>query len=148
MKIRCSTLFDITKTNVRRHNIVGADSTEVLKQRNQQSNFETIIQVISLRSQPENITDPVMESVSIKNSEWGKSYQSKNTRVPCWSFMFTVQHKSVFTNGDGIFDGLLADCQDVPMITRLDEWKELQSILDTTVEYRNINFERLEDDEL
>jgi hypothetical protein len=148
MKVKCITLFDITRTNVRRHKIVGDDVSDLIKQRNQQCNFETVLQIISLRSQPENITDPIVEETSTKNSGWGKKYQYKNLKISSWSFTFTVQHKSVFTNGENVFDGLLADCQDVPMIIKLDEWDQLGPVLDTSAEYKNINFERIEDDDL
>ena len=66
-KIRCYTLFNITKTGItnrRNSSKLGPDKDkEWEKLRNTQCNFDTLIQVISLRSQPENITDPVQEIV-------------------------------------------------------------------------------------
>lgn len=137
MKIKCMTLFDITKTGVsnRRHNLTN--SAEDHKKRNQQSNFETLLQIISLRCQPENISDPVVTETS--KNVWGTSYKAKKVRT--WSFTFTVDVASIYKfDGDDI-GHLKSDCMGVPMILGLDESPGLEPILSYNRETKNIHFE-------
>jgi len=70
LKIRCYTLFDISKTGVTNRRNSNNPDPKWQKQRNTQCNFDTILQVASLRSQPENITDPVESLVTF--SEFDK----------------------------------------------------------------------------
>lgn len=143
MKIRCITLFDITKTDVnsRRPSSVLDDPVIYNKRRNQQINFETILQIINMRSQPEDITTPVKIMETLKNSTiWGTTYKSKEL-IPCWAFMFTISHDGVFNDGNSELGSLFKDCDGVPMITHLDEWPKLEAKLSVTVEYKNIHFE-------
>jgi hypothetical protein len=107
----------------------------------QQANFETVLQVISLRSQPENITETTISQTRFRpDSEWGTAYRSRNN-VKCWQFEFTVAHTKVFAREDNELGALLADCQNVPMIKDLDEWASIANTLDVTPELRNIIFE-------
>lgn len=143
MRIRCITLFDITKTDVNsRRSTNGIDDTIAYnKRRNQQINFETILQIINMRSQPEDITTPVKIIDSFKNSSiWGKKYKSKEN-ISCWAFMFTITHNSVFNDGISELGNLFKDCDGVPMITKLEEWANLETKLNTSAEYKNIHFE-------
>ena len=141
MKIRCITLFDITKTNVsnRRRDLELDNSMS--KQRSQQSNFETLLQVISLRSQPEDITDPekILLNLSLDN-RWGKKYKSKG-KIPAWSFSFTVNATAVFATNENKLGHLLSDCNGVPMIVKLDEWEHVHSVLTTEGDHCNVCFE-------
>lgn len=138
MKILCRTLFDITKTNVsNRRKLMDVPSPEFTKQRNQQSNFETILQIISLRSQPENITSPEIEKTNLEN--WGTGY--KNQDSYSWVFTFEIVHNAVFNNGSNELGNLYSDCEGVPMILGLDEFKELQNTINTTGPFTNIKFE-------
>ena len=59
-RITCYTLFDITQTGVlnRSRPSVDQDMTDWTCKRNTQANFDTILQVISLRSQPESLSIP------------------------------------------------------------------------------------------
>jgi hypothetical protein len=143
MKIRCRTLFDITQTNVssRRGLLESNVDPAFQKQRLQQANFETVIQVISLRSQPENISEIRTTTTNFKpESGWGSAYRSKKP-VKCWEFEFTVNQTKVFARDDDELGNLLQDCQNVPMIKDLDEWRSIATMLDTTPELRNIMFE-------
>ena len=65
IKIACYTLFDITQTGVlnRSKPAVDMDPEVWIYKRNTQCNFDTILQVISLRSQPEVIDLPVKKMV-------------------------------------------------------------------------------------
>lgn len=125
MIVLCRTLFDITKTNVsNRRKTMDIVSSEIIKQRNQQSNYETVIQVISLRALPENISEPKVTKMVDKN-------------VNCWEFQFEVLQNSVFNDGDNELGNLYTDCNGVPMIVGLDESKNLTPILNKD----NIYFE-------
>ena len=144
MKIQCHTLFDITKTNVnsRRTGQESATNNSILnKQRSQQSNFETILQIIGMRSQPEDITDPEksMESLG-KNARWGTNYTNK-MKVPVWRFTFVVEQPSVFHDGESELGNLIKDSHGIPIVTGLEEWSKLDKTIDVSNELRNIYFE-------
>lgn len=127
MKIRCVTEFDITATGVRstlnKNRIPFQDAAGTLindeaawnRSRNQQRNWETLTQIISLRTSPIDITVP--ENIN----EAGKK---------SWSFEFEIeQPDGLALNGDPL-GALDADCRDVPMITGLDETPGQQSVLE------------------
>lgn len=143
MKIRCITLFDITKTNIsNRRKLLDHNSDPNLdKERNQQSNFETILQVISMRSQPEDITDPVKKTA--EKPVWGSKIKIKQSMF--WQFEFSVSQSAVFTDNGNVLGKLISDCEGVPMISNLDEMKNLGRTLSTTTEYRNIHFEVIDE---
>ena len=133
MILLCRTLFDITKTNVsNRRKTMDMITSEIIKQRNQQSNYETIIQIISLRSLPENISEPKIIQTNLRT--FGIS---TNCDVKCWEFEFEVLQNSVFSDGSNELAKLYHDCLDVPMIIGLEEMKDLTPALS----YNNIYFE-------
>lgn len=143
MKIRCRTLFDITNTNQsnRRGLLENEPDRDAVKQRMQQANFETILQIVSMRSQPENITTPVLVSTKFgADSPWGSAYRSKKP-VNSWEFEFTVNYKQVFANEHDKLGALLQDCRGVPMIKDLTEWHSIETTLNVSPELRNIIFE-------
>lgn len=148
MKIKCITLFDITRTNVnsKRLTTTEIDVITYNKQRAQQSNFETILQVISMRSQPEDITDPVKEHIKFsKNNIWGSEYKNKKSLIPVWAFNFTVNHDEVFENNISKLGNLFDDCNGVPMIVNLEEWTGMEAQLNTSLQLKNIHFEVIND---
>jgi hypothetical protein len=146
MKIICRTLFDITRTDVTsRRNRLETDSSNQ-RERLQQSNFDTIIQVISMRIQPEDISYPEKTMISLKNSEWGTKFTSKS-KIPMWQFEFTVSNIDVFNDGITQLGHLQRDCLDVPMITNLDEWGGTGTNLHMDSLARNIVFEVVHDEE-
>ncbi len=113
-QIQCRTLFDITATGVRSHyresripfiDDVGQHITDLTtwnRARNQQRNWETINQIISLRCLPERIGIP-------RHSEQG------------WLFEFEVPNiASVERDGDDV-GWLRHDATDIPMIIGLGE---------------------------
>lgn len=110
--IKIRTQFDITHTNVVRNLKAGLLPTKIngrmieteeeyARCRKQQSNWETLLQVISLRTQPLNI----------------KSYRSDNE----WVIEFDVEADDVFRHNADQLGLLKADCENVPMITGLNE---------------------------
>lgn len=113
-KIICETYFDITQTGVKAHFNAGripftdADGTLVdthqawERSRNQQRNWETFNQIISLRTLPSAITCPIQ----VGNK---------------WQFSFEVDDIVMVTNGDNPVGVLTMDAANVPMITELNE---------------------------
>lgn len=142
LKIRCHTLFDITRTGVtNRRNSINPDP-QWQQQRNMQCNFDTILQVASLRSQPENITDPIESFITFSEfDKFGFLFETEVEPQSCWTFEFTVNFHSVFDDGINEFGCLYADCDGVPMIIIGTEWKKLPTFLDSSTELRNIYFE-------
>lgn len=147
MRIICHTLYDITKTGVNsRKSTIGVDAAQLERQRSQQSNFETILQIISMRSQPEDITVPVKRPYQSVDVDWGYLYEqqmqsdAEKNPIYAWSFSFTVNHAAVFNNGIDELGNLNNDCHGVPIITRLEEWPRLSNMLSTDNELRNIYF--------
>jgi hypothetical protein len=142
MKIKCYTLFDITQTNVsnRRRGLEQTVDPDTEHKRRQQRNLETILQVLSLRSQPEDITEPVIDKLA-KDTKFKNPKFSKDTKV--WSFTFTVSTSAVYKKDEIQLGSLLEDCQSVPMITGLDEnARPLFAHLDTEA---NIHFEVIDE---
>ena len=118
IQIECRTRFDITATgirsNYRSHQIPcqddnGQEISDLVtwtRARNQQRNWDTINQIISLRSLPENISQPK------------KSHENNNTY---WKFSFDIMDPAAVGTMDDPVALLVADCRDVPMISGLDE---------------------------
>jgi len=143
-RITCYTLFDITQTGVlnRSRPNNGQEFNIWSHQRNTQANLDTILQVISLRSQPELVSAPVKTEIRFDEFEnFGFLFQQvENETYPCWKFVFDIQHHSVFNNGISELGSLYDDCHGVPMILCGTEWNKLPAFLDTSDELRNIYF--------
>jgi hypothetical protein len=135
--IQCATLFDITETGVRNHTAnarlpfqdqAGQDvDTEQawVRSRNQQRNWETVNQILALRTLPENISTPVIES---------------GDRGQTWQFEFDIPDLSAVSEGDAALSLLLQDCEAVPMIIGLTETADLEPALRTRKFDANIWF--------
>lgn len=140
-RIRCFTLFNITQTGVvNRSKPSESDDGNWLYKRNTQCNFDTILQVISLRSQPEVVSKPeVIEAINY--DYFGFLYKKEIDK--CWKFDFEVQHSSVFEDEVSTLGFLYKDCDKVPMILFDTQSLMIPSTLDITSELRNIYFEVL-----
>ena len=138
MKIQCRTLFDCSRTGVTGHfrsaqlpfddqtgkTITDQDDWNFA--RNQQRNWETILQMISLRAQPINIEQPsVADSV--------------------WQFVFEVESEGVYSSTGDATDvsALLNECSGIPMIVNLSETVPLEPRLVTDGPKQNIWFEAI-----
>jgi hypothetical protein len=122
MKIQCQTLFDITATGTTGHikpsrmpftDQAGSKITNVgqwNRSRNQQRNWETVTQLISLRTQVDNLKEP----------------QQIDDR---WCFEFEVENKNLFTSGMDELSVLKEDCIGVPMLTGLNESADTGTVL-------------------
>lgn len=136
MKILCKTLFDCSQTGVTGTfkasqvpfiDQTGSEITDLAewnRARNQQRNFETILQIISLRGQPNNISRPELNN-------------------GIWQFTFEVDTPGVYsTTGDlENLDALKNECIGIPMILQLREHYSLESTLHTQGAQSNIWFE-------
>jgi hypothetical protein len=145
-RIRCHTLFDITQTGILNRSRPTEDNVqEWILKRNTQCNFDTILQVISLRSQPDQVSVP--NKVEMEDSDLNRFgfLFMKNELFPayCWNFDFEVHHSSVFENGITPYGALYKDCEGVPMINCPTQINGVTSFLDITSELQNIYFEAL-----
>jgi hypothetical protein len=143
-RITCHTLFDITQTGVlnRARPASEENVAQWIYKRNTQCNFDTILQVVSLRSQPEEITKPEKIEIRFDDFEnFGFLFaQVENETYPCWKFSFAIQHPSVFDDGINELGALYRDCDGVPMILCDTEWSKLPAFLDVSPELKNIYF--------
>ena len=135
MKITCRTLFDCSLTGVTGHYrsseipfVDRAGQTVSNQQdwnhsRNQQRNWETLLQIISLRTQPIDLTVPVK-----KNAEW--------------EFEFDSESEGVFEMHGNLdpLAGLKQDCEGVPMMLNLTEQPSMTPTIATSGDNQNIWF--------
>lgn len=133
MRFTCQTLFDITPTGVTGHykssqvpfvDRVGQQINDEIswnRSRNQQRNWETLIQIISMRTQLFELADPV--------------YQDNR-----WTFDFTVETPGVFGDEQNPVRDLLADATGVPMLINLNNRDQLQPTIQPE---ENIWFSRI-----
>lgn len=140
-RISCLTLFDITHTGVMNRSKPNSDDVDDwINRRNTQCNFDTLLQVISLRSQPEVIKMP--NKINVHETEFGKfGVLYRNNLKHYWKFEFEVQHSSVFENGIVPLGALYKDCDGVPMILCYGQQDMMPAFLDTSDELKNIYFE-------
>lgn len=143
-RICCYTLYDITQTGVtNRSKPQGDDIQSWQYRRNTQCNFDTVLQVISLRSQPEVVKVPTKLLMTEEDfNRFGFLYDTQEDCY-CWKFEFEVQHSSVFKIGTDELSALYNDCDGVPMLLCEDNHKSLPNFLNTSVELKNIHFEVL-----
>jgi hypothetical protein len=107
------TLVDISATGVIRSQ--DPDNME----RNQQRNWETLLQCIGLRTQPQNIQEPITSTVEdIGMAEFGDFYTGTQK---IWTWSWTVEREGVYDLADVPLAGLLQDIEQVPIITGLEE---------------------------
>lgn len=138
MKIACKTLFDCSVTGVTGHfrpsqipftDRAGQSVNEPAdwhRSRNQQRNWETLLQVIGLRTQPEITQYPTHQDGT-------------------WHFEFTTDTAGVY-GLDGNPDplaGLRQGCAGVPMVTNLHEQTTESAVLCVQGEGQNIWFDTI-----
>jgi hypothetical protein len=113
-----------------------------VENRNTQCNFDTILQVISLRSQPDVVKSPTQKIVTEDDLQnFGFLYTIEEENANIWQFDFEVQHPSVFENGITEFGALYNDCNGVPMINCNNQLKNVPNFLNISDELSNIYFE-------
>lgn len=124
-------LVDITPTGCVR------DSTSQLLARNQQRNWETVLQCIGLRNTLLEVLCRV-DTVDLEHYEFGEMYQG-NHKV--WSFAFTVDHAGAYDTVNEPMRLLHDDFDEVPVITYLTETaKFILPLFYTSGAIKNIYF--------
>jgi len=136
MKIKCRTAFDCTCTGVTGHfrasQIPFVDRSgqtinnqqDWQRSRNQQRNYETLLQIFGLKTQPQDLTVPAL----INNH---------------WEFEFTVESGAVFAQTDHTdpLAGLKQDCAGVPMIGNVLDTAQQLTVLSSLGTDQNIWFD-------
>ena len=107
---RMYSLVDITKTGVTR----GVDSVE----RDQQRNYETILQAVGLITQPIELEPPVVTHAHMEWLEFGEFFQGENK---VWVWQFAVEHSNIFQIGINPVGRLNEVFDQVPIICGLEE---------------------------
>lgn len=128
IQIVCYTLFDITPSGIKSHikalqfpttDRTGAalnNADDWTRARNQQRNWETILQVVSLRTQPENCSDPVSFVTDFKQTQFRVKGKGK-----VWSFAFESEIDDAFEISENAIGALELDVHQVPMVIGLNE---------------------------
>jgi hypothetical protein len=135
MKFACQTQFDITATGVTGHcktnrmpfkdhaGQVICDSASWNRSRNQQRNWETLTQILSLRTQLFEITDPIPDQTGTR-----------------WMFEFETEAEGIYGPDSDPVSVLRSDADGVPMLRELNNDPEIDSVLITSGPKQNIWF--------
>ena len=109
-KYHAYTLIDVTKT--------GVLTPEKLKERNQQRNWETVQQLLSLRAQllSFDYLEPIVDDV--KKYSFGVDY---NGQHKIWQFEFSVEREDVYSVDHDRYGALKEDFKITPIILGLNE---------------------------
>ena len=106
------TLVDVTKTDVTKY------TPELERMRNKQRNWETVMQVLGLRSQIMGIRQLKTETIDLSGYQFGDSYTGKH-RV--WTFEFEVEFENLYLQDHDPYATLKNDFAHTPIILGLDE---------------------------
>jgi len=105
------TLVDITPTGVTR----GPDSLR----RDQQRNWETVLQAIGLLAQPTEVNGVELhEDMLMEWANFGEFYEGQHT---VWTWRFAVEHSNVFAKDDNPIGRLEELFEQIPIISGLEE---------------------------
>lgn len=107
------TLVDITATGVIRH----TTANEI--QRNQQRNWETVLQCIGIKAQPQLLEGPYSSTYLIDETTHFPEIYFGEQR--CWFFSFAVEHEDVFLIDNDPVAALDQAFARVPIICGLEE---------------------------
>jgi hypothetical protein len=124
MKFACQTLFDITATGTTGHcktlrmpfqdsaGQIIRDEDSWHRSRNQQRNWETLTQILSLRTQLFELTQPIQDSTGTR-----------------WMFEFETEFDGVYGPESDPTQILRSDSAGVPMMRELGNNPDIQSVL-------------------
>jgi hypothetical protein len=130
MRFELKTLVDITETGARR----GEDS----HQYNQQQNFLTLFQTISLRANPIVKRKPLVEKCNISNLGFGKKHKGLHK---VWSLTFEFEGEDQHS-----LEFLQSDVDLVPIIYNLEETADLVigAFITSDEQHTNILFKEID----
>ena len=135
MKFACQTQFDITVTGITGHlksahmpfqdraGQVIQDTASWNRSRNQQRNWETLTQILGLRTQLFALTVPIQDQTGTR-----------------WMFEFETETDGVYGPEDDPTRVLREDANGVPMLRELNNTLEVESVLVTEGPKQNIWF--------
>ena len=138
------TLFDCTPTGTKSYRKLSTPVTNNVGKtiktlddwnysRNQQRNWETILQCISLKTQTIEVTEP-------------NCFSKDNINV--WQFSFCIEHPGIFDDGNDPLGLLKQDVHGVPMIVGLSETYQegfLMPYLLSTGDKANVYFKLIQE---
>ena len=124
------TLVDIT--NTQQYNNHSKNNCMFL----QQQNLNTLIQTISLRSQPLNTSINALLTQDIVNYEFGNCYTGLHT---VWRLDFSIEHSNVFAYNNDKTSYLKNDSDGVAIYTNLEETVELKTKSFETISTKVVN---------
>ena len=135
MRFVVQTFFDITATGVTGHykparvpfrdhagNVI-TDEADWGRARNQQRNWETLTQILGLRTQLFRIQEPTVDRLN-----------------RAWMFEFETETDNIYGTDDDLTAVLRADAEGVPMLLGLDNRPEMSTVLITHGNQQNIWF--------
>jgi hypothetical protein len=135
VKFACQTQFDITATGITGHyksanmpfqdraGQIIQDTASWNRSRNQQRNWETLTQILGLRTQLFALTTPIQDQTGTR-----------------WMFEFETETDGVYGSEDDPTRVLRADANGVPMLRELNNTPDIESVLITTGSKQNIWF--------
>jgi hypothetical protein len=135
MKFACQTQFDITVTGITGHfksahmpfrdraGQLIQDTVSWNRSRNQQRNWETLTQILGLRTQLFALTDPIPDQTGTR-----------------WMFEFETETDGVYGPNNDPTQVLRADANGVPMLRELNNTLDIESVLVTDGPKQNIWF--------
>lgn len=131
------TLIDITETGVTQW------SENVDLERNQQRNWETVQQILGLKTQIFRIEQMKSHASDIKRLQFGDYYMSDvGFKYNFWAFEFDVEYQDAYAIDSDPHGVLVKDFESVPVILGLEETAPVppQPIFYTWGPYKNIHF--------
>ena len=129
------TLIDITPTGVINY------SQQNERKRNQQRNWETVQQILSLRTQP-TILETNDFVTDLKKYNFGINYVGKHH---VWTFKFGVDYADIYQEGNDKFGLIKSDFKLTPIILGLDETIQPEiAIFTPKGPWNNIYFKSIE----
>lgn len=117
MTVEVYSLIDITKTNINKNHKPSSSSMSLDEwefKRNQQRNWDTVIQLLGLRFQPFDISEPI-KLENQRPAAWGFGWEyGPANNVSLWKFSFRYDSPVDLGSIRGDFDK-------VPIIINLEE---------------------------
>jgi len=79
-------------------------------------NWNTLIQTLSLRTQPNIINFPTCEKLDLRQTNFGSKYKYSGITADVWSFSFSAENILLYANDDDPIGELIKDSNLVPMM--------------------------------
>lgn len=105
----------------------------------QAQNLNSLMQVVGMRAQPQNVRVTILEQAAMSKYEFGTSFKGKKT---VWQLTFSTDVQGAWSSMDGRTTHLINDCHNVPVYTSLNEAIKLDPEIFNTkdAQLKNIYF--------